>query len=185
MARQRNRLRTTLEIVAILGAIFAVSFFFGPTGSVRGIEFSPDIFAHRSFRYYQWCGIQITPTRLETWQSQVDNYVHAQGHVDSQFASNPRWHFVKGLAPHLRGWIGPAKPMCQAVGCYSGDDRWIKWSEANPEFARIVWPRVVTWAQNERYYAVSCLFRATDLDTATSAEDVQEMLSHAEELAEK
>jgi hypothetical protein len=163
--------------------IIALGCILGPTGTVGGVEFSPDIFEHRSFQYYQWCGIQLTPTRYSLWQSDVDQYLHDQGFVGSPQDINPRWYFVKGFAPHVRGWSGEAKWMCQGIDCYSGSDRWVHWSRENQELAEVVWPRVVTWARDEQFAAVYMLFRLTELEQAQTAAEIEEKLARAEELA--
>ena len=183
MPLEKPKPRRALWALGIAIAIIALGYIFGPSGTVRGTEFSPDIFSHRSFEYVQWCGIQVTPTHTEVWQTESDRYLHNQGFISPSIQSEPRWYFIKGFAPHVRGWFGPAKPMCQGIGCFGGRDRWIRWSEANPKFASIVWPKVVIWARDEQFDTILCLFKLTDLDTATSISDVETMLASAEELA--
>jgi hypothetical protein len=181
--RRDSRRRSALGIAAVVVAIIVLGGLLGPSGSVSGVEFSPDIFQHRSFRYYQWCGLQLTPTQYDVWQSNVDQYLHEQGFVGSSHDINPRWYFVKGFAPHVRGWFGDAKWMCQGIGCYSGSDRWIRWSQENPDLAEIVWPRVVTWARNEQFAEVYMLFRLVDLEQAQTVAEVEQKLARAEEMA--
>ncbi|MEM9941422.1 MAG: hypothetical protein AAF939_07495 [Planctomycetota bacterium] len=154
----------------IAAAIIALGWFVGPSGRVTVTEFSPDLISHRTFTYYQWCGIQCTPREKNVWQSDFDAYLHESGYVGP--TGNDRWHFIKGFAPGIRGWHGPAKQMCKATGCWNGDDRWVRWSHANPELADVVWPQVISWARQENYNEIAYLLWITDLENATSTEEV-------------
>ena len=173
MTPKRRRLRTVFFVGAISVSLAALGAFLGPSGIVSGVEFSPDRFLHRSFRYYQWCGIQITPRQSHEWRSAVDDYVHEHGFASNVDVQHPRWHFVKGFAPGVRGWHGNAKHMCQSLGCWDGNDEWIEWSIDHPELARMIWPQVVAWARNEQYVEIMTLFRFTELENATSPDEVQ------------
>lgn len=179
MTPKRRRLRVVLIAGAITVSLTVLGWFLGPSGTVYGIEFSPDRFSHRSFRYYQWCGIQITPRQTHEWRSEVDDYIHEYGFASSVDVPQPRWHFVKGFAPGVRGWHGNAKYMCQSVGCWGGNDEWVKWSTDHPDLASIIWPQVVEWARNEQYYEIMTLFRFTELENAASPEDVQGKIEFA------
>jgi hypothetical protein len=181
--RDWNWRRTAFHVTWVTLAILVLGGILGPSGRVGGVEFSPDTFEHRSFQYVQWCGIQLTPTRHSLWQSDVDRYLHEQGFVEWPDDIEPRWYFVKGFAPHVRGWSGEAKSMCHGLGCYSGNDQWVTWSQENPELARVVWPRVVTLARNEQFATVLLLFKLTDLEQARSVADVEQKIARAEEMA--
>lgn len=69
--------------------------------------------------------------------------------------------------------------MCQAIGCYSGSDEWVVWSQSNPELAEIVWPQVIGWARNGQYVEIACLFEFADLDKAKTPEDVRQRIEQA------
>ena len=168
----------------VCGGIFILGCLLGSTGSVSGVEFSPDRISHRSFQYFAWCGIPVTPKVTREWRSPTDEFLHAHGFAPNADVANPRWHFVKGMAPGVRGWSGEAKPMCKAIGCWSRSDEWIKWSEANPELAQAVWPQVVEWARDRRYHEVQCLLEFTDLKQANSVEDVEASIADAVECAQ-
>lgn len=185
MTRKRRRLQIVLIVGAIAVSLAALSWFLGLSGTVYGVEFSPDRFSHRSFRYYQWCGIQITPKQSREWRSEVDDYIHEHGFVANVDRPDPRWHLVKGFAPGVRGWHGNAKLMCQSVGCWGGNDEWVTWSEDHPDLAKIIWPQVVVWARNEQYYVIMTLFRFTELENATSPEDVRAKIELANVYAQE
>jgi hypothetical protein len=175
MTVKADRLRFFL-VVAIFVAVAALGWFFGPSGTVHGIEFSPDRFAHRSFRYYVWCGVPITPSRTHEFRTPVDEYVHAHGFVPDSDARSPRWDLVKGFAPHVRGWHGNAKSMCKALGCWSGSDRLVRWSTDHPDLAEIVWPKIVEWARRGEYRTISTFFSLCGFDCSTSPDDVRETI---------
>ncbi|MCO6045272.1 hypothetical protein NG895_15275 [Aeoliella sp. ICT_H6.2] len=147
----------SIGVVVLL--VMGGGWFCGPSGRVTGVEFSPDLFEHRSFRYYQWCGIPITPKETHVWRTDFDAYLHDAGYIDTAGIDEPRWQLVKGFAPGVRGWSGPAKHGCQAIGCFNGDDgQWITWSSDHPELAAVAWPVIVLWVRDERYDAVYLLF---------------------------
>lgn len=173
MKPKRGQLRIAFIVGTITIFFATIGWFLGPSGIVTGIEFSPDRFMHRSFRYYQWCGIQVTPRQSHEWRSKVDDYIHEHSFASDVDMPNARWHFVKGFAPGIRGWHGNAKHMCQSVGCWDGNDEWVQWSVDHPALAKIIWPQVVAWARNEQYNEIMMLFRFTNLDSSTSPEDVQ------------
>lgn len=158
-------------------AVGVLGWLFGPSGRVYGIEFSPDSFSHRTFVYHEWCGIRCTLGSQDEWRSDVDTYLHNAGYVTP--TEQERWHLVKGFAPHIRGWGGSAKFMCQSLGCWDGDNKWVQWSHDNPELADIVWPNVVNWARQEKYDEVMWLFRYTELEDAQTPDDVRARVSSA------
>lgn len=178
-------MRIFLIVAAIALSLAALACFVGLSGTVSGVEFSPDRFSHRSFRYYQFCGLQITPKQTREWRSHVDDYLHKHGFVSNGNSQNPRWHFVKGFAPGVRGWSGMAKYMCQSVGCWNGDDKWIKWSNERPDLAEVIWPQVVTWARNGQYDEIVTLFRLTELDLAKTPRDAREKIELAKVIAQE
>jgi len=181
MARKRRRLRIVLIAGASLFLLVALGWFFGPSGTVHGVEFSPDRFCHRSFRYHLWCGIQITPKETHQWRSDLEEYLHEQGFVSSADAPNPRWLLVKGFKPFVRGWFGEAKFLCQAVDCYGGgSNRWVTWSKDHPELAKVLWPQVVRWARNDQYAEIGSLILLIDLEGVASAEDLRKKIKQAE-----
>ena len=185
-ARRFILLAVYLIVVAALFVVLVVSAeYFELAGWTTGVEYSPDLFVHRSFRYYTVLGIRLTPKRTETWMSPVDEYLHRNGFVDATASSQPRWRLVKAYAPGVRGWSGDAKWMCMGLGCWAGSDRWVKWSEQHPELAKRLWPHVVDRVRRERYDEVYYLFRMTSLEKATTPEDIDAKLRKAEELAHR
>jgi hypothetical protein len=174
------RITVSAIVIAVVGWLLPVS------GVVSGTEFSPDLFCHRAFRYYQWCGVQVTPTSTSQWRTSIDDYVHANGFARGATTDEPRWHFIKGFRPGLRGWSGSAKSMCHGLGCFRGDhDRWAVWSKQNPELSAVVWTQVVEWARRGEYPYIGCLFRFTELEGAVSVAEVQAKIEQAKAFAHR
>ena len=123
-------------------------------GEVGGTEFSPDRFAHRSFRYraIPLLEIRVTPRRHREYRTPLEEYLHGHGLVPEADRSEARWLLVKGFRAGVRGWHGSAKRMCNALDCWSGkSEQWVTWSEAHPELAEVLWPTVVSSARTERF----------------------------------
>lgn len=151
------------------------------SGRVHGVEYSPDLYCHRSFHYFQLFGLQVTRTHVKEWYSNVDRYLHDSGYARRRPIANPRWLFCKGFAPAVRGWSGEVKTLCHSLGCFRGDDnKWVEWSEANPELAAEVWPVVVNWIDKEQYDELVYLFLASDLIEAKSVEEVRTLVKRSE-----
>lgn len=179
LTRKHARRRPLVIASAVLVLIGALGWLAGPSGEVRGVEYSPDLIMHRSFRYWQWCLIPITPNQISEWRSDVDRYIVEHGFAKSDSSDQPRWHFVRGFAPGVRGWSGIAKPMCVSVGCWDDDNQWLAWSDENPEFAEIVWPQVVMWARGERYDSIMWLLRDPELENVSSVDELREKIAVA------
>ncbi len=183
MARRKRRLVRIPLVVAAICVAAMLSLLMGPTGLASAVEFSPDRFCHRSFRYYVRGGLQVWPATTTEWYSPVDRYVHDSGFVSAAFGE-PRWHLSKGFAPGVRGWHGQARRMYREIGCWAGSDRWVIWSKEHPELAKILWPQVTTWAQNERYTEIADLFEYTGLDQTASPEELLECFERASRSAQ-
>jgi hypothetical protein len=156
----------SIAIVVFLAVIVGPKFEL--SGVVSGVEFSPDLMKHRSFRYFEVLGIQVSPTQHRVWRSSIDEYLVSNGYAVEVSTESPRWRFVKGFRPRVRGWHGHAKYSCQALGCWNDDDQWIKWSIANPELAAVLWPQVVQWLREEKDSEVSYLLDYSRLEKATT-----------------
>ncbi|HJT30827.1 MAG TPA: hypothetical protein VJ783_02090 [Pirellulales bacterium] len=132
---------------AVATILAAVGWFTG--GWASGVEWSPDRFAHRSFRFYVMFGgsdPDLTPSaaiQRREWESDLETWLKQNGYV-IETPAEPRWFLSKGFAPGIRGWSGPAKRVCQELGCWGGrSHNWIEWSEAHPDIAAELWPDFV------------------------------------------
>lgn len=171
-------------LVVIAFAVLIVGPCFELSGMATGVEFSPDRFCHRSFRYFTVLGIQVTPARRLEWRSEIEDYLHANRFVPTS-PDSTRWCFVKGFAPGVRGWSGNAKLACQGLGCWGGSDEWVQWSQEHPKLAKVLWPQVVSWIQQERFEEVHALLRFTDLKTAKTSQEIDDKIDAALEIARR
>ncbi|HEX3869624.1 MAG TPA: hypothetical protein VHV77_04225, partial [Pirellulales bacterium] len=76
-------------------------------GEATGVEFSPDVFKHRSFRYWTAAGFALPGTRRTyEWSSDLDTYLNTNGFVLAPPNRPTHWEFVRGFHPGRRGWMG-------------------------------------------------------------------------------
>lgn len=152
---------------------FVVLEHFELAGRVHGVEFSPDLVKHRSFSYWVLFDVQVTPTRQHEWFQTVDEFLHSNGYVAPSSQTPPRWYFVKGFRPSWRGWIGPAKSYCQAVGCWgSGSDWQTEFTKKHPELAARLWPRVLDLARREEFDTVRMFLGEIDFQTLQTTDEL-------------
>lgn len=164
--------RMLMALAVTVGLLLVASWLAISSGTVSGIQFSPDTFEHRSFRYYVVGGIQITTTKTEVCRTDFERYLADKGFLNTEDAFEPRWLLVKGSAPGVRGWHGEAKWLCFALGCFNGESQaWVSWSRDNPEQAAQLWPQVIALAREEEFgeaYELLSDMRATTLDPEKS-----------------
>lgn len=159
----------------------------GCNGRVTGVEYSPDLLCHRSFRYWAVCGCQVSLKETEAWRSDLDQFFLDEGYVGSEAKRPARWWFSKGFAPGVRGWHGKAKHTCFSLGCFSDRDReWVDWSRQKPNLAEALWPTVITWIREERVDDIIQLLigHQENLLNATEVEDVVACIVDAEKEAD-
>ncbi len=174
------------------GAAFAIGAMIGlvpdgPVGQVTGVEFSPDLFKHRSFRYWVITipGIQVTPIETHEWFSKFDQYLNDHGYISPPPTNVARWDFVSGFHPGMRGWRGEARATCQALRCWgTSDGHWIDWSEAHPEMANVLWPMVIVWMRQHEYQIAGMLLRWVEYEKPQSVEEIQAEMTRLWRLSE-
>jgi len=166
-----------IGVVVLVGVGFLVVPISGP---VRGLEWSPDLWRHRSFRYYQLAGIRVSPVRTSEWESVLEEYLHSEGYIPAPEGQAARWVFVHGFAPSKRGWHGPAKYTCMVFGCWGDpNEYWIRWSETHPDLARVLWPEIARLVRSGQYYPVREIL-SPELEAADTPEEVRQLIRRAE-----
>lgn len=157
------------------------------SGTARGVEFSPDLFKHRSFKYWASPLLpddQIGWRRTEEWTSPLEDYLHSNGYIKPVKTVDVRWDLIKGFRPGVRGWSGGAKYMCQGLGCWGeGSEKWVTWSAQHPDLAAVLWPKVIDFARSGDYYAISWLFRHGDLEKAKTSTEINKTTSMAQKMS--
>lgn len=182
--RLQFRLRTLLLATAAIALALGIAgWLLG--GWASGVEWSPDRFAHRSFRYYVIFGGVPDLTRSaggqrREWESELEIWLKQNGYL-VKAPDDARWFLSKGFAPGVRGWHGPAKLVCMELGCWGGHGhQWIDWSNERPEVAAQLWPdfvRLVREENGQGMGAASYLLRvARDTKTANEYRVVADRL---------
>lgn len=161
----------------------------GAVGVTSGVEYSPEAVAHRSFRQVVLFGwIPLSPRRTEEWRTPLDEYLIQRMYATPQAYGKSEWVFVKGFAPGVRGWSGPAKHACWGMGCWDGSSQeWVDWSNEHPENAEALWPTVVSWLRERKFERVLILLQI-ERDSVIGAESsaaIEEAIARAQDLAEE
>ena len=156
----KRRIRYLWILVVPLTGLVAIILFpdAASTGTAYGIEFCPQTFTHRSFRYFQILGLRVTPLRTREFQCAFDEYVREEGYVSSDGEEPLEWRLVKGFAPGVRGWHGEQKRICWMLGCWDKQDaKLVDWLKTNPDISAILVPELVGAIQRGEYRYALCL----------------------------
>ena len=176
-------------LLLAVAAVVLVGFFIDSTGVASGVEWSPELFRHRSFRYFQFAGIQVAPKQTDEWASDLEEYLHAERLIPKCSPDEITWEFVRGHAPGVRGWGGDAKLLCKGMGCWGRDSakEWVEWSRCHPELAKALWPEIVQRARRHQYFEVyaALLMYREEMRAARTAEEVREVLRRGDLVATK
>ena len=141
-----------------------------------GTEFSPELFQHRNYQTVYLFGFPVRHF-VESKKWKLDAYLRANGYVplaltkvsvpdtivtyagghrieigERTSQSNPGqpiWYLVQGQGPSKRDSLGNFYPLCLALETFPSErSKWIPWSEAHPDIAKVLWPNVVELARN-------------------------------------
>jgi hypothetical protein len=133
-----------LECVLVLAILAALTFLFpGPNGSVH--YFSPDSLQSK-YRPNAWL-FGLVPNylpRLQDKSSPLVDHLVKNGYWAPSNAAKPRWIVTAHFSDQWKGgqsWLH--RPL------YWDNERWIAWTEANPEMARLVWPQFLASLRRE------------------------------------
>lgn len=143
-------------VIGLVSAPIAavILFYCVPTREVAGVECSPDLVAHRSFRYQRRLWIRVSDRETREYRTPLEQYITDQKWVAIQNNEEPRWYLSKefGNGGHNGFNDGPAKHVCKALRCYAGDSQaWVDWSRKNPEDAKQLWPEFYDLLRQERF----------------------------------
>ncbi len=136
---------------------------FTQSGTATHVDFSPDLFTHRTVRELYLLGYPILVLGERPWRTDLDEYLHAEGFVPGPDTAEPRWCMIKGFRPGVRGWSGRAKSFCREARCFGGEsEEWVTWSEQHPELSARLWPKVVALVRRESYWNAAMALRAAE-----------------------
>lgn len=146
-------------------------------GHVQGEEFAAETFQRREFEYYQLPLIELQISGINRTDStgDLEDYLIKEKIVSVASSTTPpdesiRWDLVHA---HRFGVVysrGEAEILCDYLDAKDADNKnvWVEWSKKNPELAKVIWPAVVSVAQQELYIFVPELLalaaNATDPD---------------------
>ena len=170
-------------IVATLGlavTVLIATLLFGQHG---GEEFCPETFTRRSFLYFQipLVGIQVTPIFRDDTTNALENYLVAGKFVTRTPTDKPRWDLVTSLSAGSRIVRGDAEILCSYLDMADENRRliWQRWSDSNPEPAKVLWPLVAQLARQQLYLLLPELFDLANAesDPKTLAQELDQSLT--------
>jgi tetratricopeptide (TPR) repeat protein len=145
-------------------------------GHVQGEEISSETFQRRKFEYYQLPLIELQVSGITRTASTgaVENYLIDEQIISVGTKTPPdeiRWDLIRA---HRFGTVfsrSEAEILCHYLDAVNADldNVWVEWSKENLELAKVIWPAIVTVAQQELYVFVPKLLElavnATDKDS--------------------
>jgi hypothetical protein len=128
-------------------ALPLLTFYFG-CYTVYHLRFSPDTFTFRNTTHWEWCGTRISGEKDRELSKPLIAYLREEGYIESTDLPHPRWDYVHGHMPGVKGMRGEAKPAYRVFR----RDELIEWSKNHPKQARYIWPRIIEHTRQRRYY---------------------------------
>lgn len=153
MTRRRIAVAGFLCVIVAIAAM-AYAYFFVPHRDVEGMEFSPDLIAHRAFKYKKWLWCHVSDRETLEFQTPLERHIVEQGWVSKEDTANPRWFLIKvyGDGGYHDFRDGRMKQVCHAFGCFAADSQaWVVWSQENPARAEELWAKVYEALRDERF----------------------------------
>jgi hypothetical protein len=175
-ARSKSRRKWPRWLVwtgwSLLGALVALSLGTFLTlwfGGVHGVEINPYTFARRSYSFYEipLIGWQVRGIRREDVASTSVDFLSQQKYVAPAKGAPNVWHIVAGTRGVSAQVIGDADILVRYLEAQDAEDYhvYVKWSEKNPNLAKLFWPAVSRLAQEEQYLFIPDLFELAESAT--------------------
>jgi len=138
--------------IGLVGAWFTVAF-----GGVAGVELCPQTFERRAFTYYEipLTGWQVSKVTRTNRTGDMEEYLVNQKLLPKKPKGETIWHIVTATRGR-RSWTGDAQILTNYIDAEdsSGDSIWLKWTQANPKLAGVLWPAISQLAIDELYIYV-------------------------------
>lgn len=149
--RIRRRGLLALGVIAgVIAALYLSAWVIGP--EVETIYFSPEEFAYKrtSYRLVPFLRFRATPTSEEEYRTPFMDYLHAEGLVPPPDGDRVRWDLCgeREFPGPILLYTGAAFEF-SVVEAYPTRIR--RWSETNPQHARILWPMVAELVRSDHY----------------------------------
>jgi hypothetical protein len=155
-------------------------------GYVAGEEIASETFQRRTFCYYQLPVVELQISGITRADSTglLENYLIDENLISVAATKTPpdesiRWDLVNANRFGVIYSRGEAEILCHYLDAKNADDKnvWIEWSKENPALTKIIWPRIVTVAQQELY-----IFVPEILELASNATDPAELKTRLDKL---
>ena len=167
--------RITIAGLSVLVLLAVLAYVTITLGHVYGEEIASETFQRRKFNYFQLPIIELQISGITRTDStgELENFLIDEKIISVAATKTPpdesiRWDLVNANRFGVIFMRGEAEILCHYLDAKDADEKnvWIEWSEENPKLAKVIWPAVVSVAQQELYIFVPEL-----LDLATSARD--------------
>jgi hypothetical protein len=160
---------TGWSLLGVLAAVSLGTFLTLWFGGVHGVEINPHTFARRSYSFYEipllrW---QVRGIRREDVASTSVDFLAQQKYVAPTKGAPNVWHIVAGTRGVSAPVIGDADILVRYLEAQDAEDYhvYVKWSEKNPNLAKLFWPAVSRLAQEEEYLFIPDLFELAESAT--------------------
>jgi len=169
-----------LVLLAVLAYVTVI------LGHVHGEEIATETFQRRKFEYFQLPVIELQISGIVRTDSTgvledhlIKKKIISVAKVKTPPDESIRWDLVTANRLGKIFKRGEAEILCHYLDAVNadGDNLWVEWTDENPELAKVVWPAVVSVAQQELYIFVPEL-----LELATNAKDPDTLKSQLDEL---
>lgn len=168
MASKKKQKGSVFVIVTVALAAIGLTISFlilSAMGEKTGIEFSPDDFSMRRFNYCRiplinWTrrGIDYENVDCPTGQNLIaDDWIRVTGRIPK------RWHLVSESVGYSTSRL-PEECDARFLTKYfeftnsDGENHIMKWTDANPKSAKVLWPEVAELARDALYLPIPALF---------------------------
>jgi tetratricopeptide (TPR) repeat protein len=187
-ARQRHKWPTRF-IVLGLGLLLMLAVLAYVTvilGYVQGEEIASETFRRRTFEYYQLPLVEIQVSGITRTDSTglLENYLIDEKLISVATASpttdeSTRWDLISADRFGTVYSRGEAEILCHYLDAVDADEQnlWVEWSKEHPKLAKVIWPAIVSVAQQELYIFVPEL-----LELAGNATDPDELKAQLTDL---
>lgn len=179
---KRWRSRLGWGLLTIAGASFLVTFIVMLFGQVVGEEFSPFSFQRRSFHYFKLplLRVQVWPVRRVDVSNDLEEFLGRQAYLAGD-GGKTQWDLVRSRRSGRAWQLGDAHLLCRYLDAV--DDQgirfWFRWTQREPEKARLFWSEVADLAQADLYFLIPELFQLAEAvqDAAGLQQRMETLLS--------
>lgn len=155
-------------------------------GHVSGEEIAPQTFQRRTFAYYQLPVVQLQISGITRSDSTglLEDFLVDEKLITVANRKTPphptiKWDLVTANRMGMIFSRGEAEILCHYLDAKNVDDKleWVEWSEEHPDLAKVIWPVVVSVAQQELYIFVPEL-----MELAANATDPVQLKQQLDQL---